>query len=158
METIFNNPGLQHLAEKVFWNLNVEDLKMCSQINQSCKQILENPMFWLNKFGELSMENQKDWIKILQSVKNSEYEKIIVSYLKWNLKKEAKVVDLPSYWFNRFRRLSKEKQEDWLKVIESEKNSEKDQAWLVNACRQSFILMLQKRLERLQFNGNLKNS
>ena len=114
-------------------------------------------MFWLNKFGELSKENQKDWIKILQSVKNSEYEKIIVSYLKWNLKKEAKVVDLPSYWFNRFRRLSKEKQEDWLKVIESEKNSEKDQAWLVNACRQSFILMLQKRLERLQFNGNLKN-
>ena len=32
MEKIFNNPGLQHLAEKVFWNLNVEDLKVCAQI------------------------------------------------------------------------------------------------------------------------------
>ena len=42
METIFNNPGLQHLAEEVFWNLNAEDLKICAQINQSCKQILQN--------------------------------------------------------------------------------------------------------------------
>ena len=92
METIANNPGLQHLTEKVFWNLNVEDLKMCSQINQSCKQMLENPMFWLNKFGELSKENQKDWIKILQSVKNSNHEEIIIYYLKWNL---------PRDWFNR---------------------------------------------------------
>ena len=90
METIFNNPGLQHLAEKVFRNLNIEDLKMCSQINQSCKQILENPMFWLNKFGELSKENQKDWIKILQSVKNSEYEKIIVSLSKMEFEKRSK--------------------------------------------------------------------
>ena len=33
METIINNPGLQHIAEKVFWNLDVEDLKICAQIN-----------------------------------------------------------------------------------------------------------------------------
>ena len=41
MEKIMNNPGLQHLAENVFWNLDVEDLKICAQINQSCKQILQ---------------------------------------------------------------------------------------------------------------------
>ena len=35
MEKIFSNPGLQHLAEKVFWNLDAEDLKICAQINQS---------------------------------------------------------------------------------------------------------------------------
>ena len=59
MEKIINNPGLQHLAEKVFFNLNVEDLEICAQINQSCKKILENPMFWLRKFGDsLSNENQ----------------------------------------------------------------------------------------------------
>ena len=66
MEKIVNNPGLQHLAEKVFFNLNVENLKICAQINQSCKQILENPMFWLRKFENLSKENQKDWTKIIQ--------------------------------------------------------------------------------------------
>ena len=51
MAKIFTYPGFQHLAEKVFMNLDVEDLKMCAQINQSCKQILKNSMFWLKKFG-----------------------------------------------------------------------------------------------------------
>ena len=86
MENIINNPGLQHLVEKIFWNLDVEDLKICAQINQSCKQILTNSMFWLGKLGGLSEKSQKDWIKIIQSVKNSDYEKVIVSYLQWNLK------------------------------------------------------------------------
>lgn len=94
METIINNPGLQHLAEKVFWNLDVEDLKICAQINQSSKQILENPMFWVNKFKSLSKENQKDWIKVIKTV-NSDKENLIISYLQWNLMKEA--VDLPCY-------------------------------------------------------------
>ncbi len=86
MEKIISNPGLQHLAEKVFWNLDVEDLKICGKINQSCKKILEDAMFWLGKFGNLSKENKKDWIKIIQSVKNSDYEKVIIPYLQWNLK------------------------------------------------------------------------
>ena len=34
MEKIFNNPGLQQLAEKVFWNLDVEDLKICAKIKK----------------------------------------------------------------------------------------------------------------------------
>ena len=98
MEKIINNPGLQHLAEKVFFNLNVEDMKICAEINQSCKQILENPMFWLRKFeGCLSKENQREWIKIIQSsVENSKKEKSIISYLQWNLKKNV-LDDLPCY-------------------------------------------------------------
>ena len=58
MEKIISNPGLQHLAEKVFLNLDVGDLKICGEINQSCKQILENPMFWLGKFKYLSTINR----------------------------------------------------------------------------------------------------
>ena len=114
MEKIVSNPGLQHLAENVFWNLNIEDLKICAQINQSCKQILENPMFWLRKFEYLSKESQKEWVKIIQSVKNSDYEKIIISYLQWNLKKEVVVEDLPCFWFNKFRSLSMENQKNWV--------------------------------------------
>ena len=89
MEEIIKNPGLQHLAEKVFWNLVVEDLRNCAQINQSCQQILQNPIFWLRKFKHLSMENKKCWIKAIQSVKNSDKVIAIISYLRWNLKKEA---------------------------------------------------------------------
>ena len=33
MEKIVCSPGLQHLVEKVFWNLDAEDLKICAQIN-----------------------------------------------------------------------------------------------------------------------------
>ena len=96
MENIVKNPGLQHLAEKVFWNLVVEDLRNCAQINQSCQQILQNPIFWLRKFKHLSMENKNCWIKAIQSVKNSDKVIAIISYLRWNLKKEA-LMDLPCY-------------------------------------------------------------
>ena len=50
MENIINNPGLQHLTEKILWNLNYEDMEACGLINRSCKQILEDPFFWLGKF------------------------------------------------------------------------------------------------------------
>ena len=95
MEKIINNLGLQHLVENLFFNLNVEDLKICAQINQSSKQILENPMFWLRKFEDrLSKENQNKWIKIIQSSENSKKKKVIALYLQWNLKKDI-AMDLP---------------------------------------------------------------
>ena len=56
MEKIVNNPGLQHLAEKVLWNLDVKDLKS-GMINQSCKQILKKQIFCLEKFKHLSKKN-----------------------------------------------------------------------------------------------------
>ena len=96
MEKIISNPGLQHLAEKVFWNLDVEDLKICAKINQSPKKILQNPIFALRKFENLSKKNRLEWTKVIQLVKNSDKGIAIISYLRWNLKKEA-LVDLPCY-------------------------------------------------------------
>ena len=123
MEKIVSNPGLQHLAEKVFWNLDTAHLKICAQINLSSKQILQNPIFCLSKFEYLSKENRKEWIKIIQSVKNSNYEKVIVSFLQWNLQKEVVEVDLSCFWFKKFRSLSEENQNDWIQVNKSMKNS-----------------------------------
>ena len=98
-EKILNNPGLQHLAENFFDNLKFEDLDICREINQSSKQILDhqmdNPMFLLRKLRGLSKENQKDWIKVIESVKNAKKEKAISAYLQWNLKKRRK--DFPCY-------------------------------------------------------------
>ena len=96
MDNIINNPGLQHLAEKVFWNLDSEDLKNCAQINQCCKKILQYPIFCLRKFEHISKENQKDWIKIIQSVTNSDKGISIISYLQWKLKNEH-LMDLLCY-------------------------------------------------------------
>ena len=130
MEKIINNPGFfQHIAEKVFLNLDVDVLKICGQINKSCEQILKKPMFWLRKFGRLSKESQEDWVNIIQSVKNSDYEIVIISYLQWKLKKEVvEVVDLPYIWFKKFRSLPQEIQNNWIKIIESHKNSDKEEA------------------------------
>ena len=36
LESIFNNPGLQHITENIFCNLNNEDLEVCRTVNQSC--------------------------------------------------------------------------------------------------------------------------
>ena len=95
LEKILNNPGLQHLAEKIFDNLNFEYLAICRGINESSKQILK-PIFILRKFRGISQQNQKDWIEVIQSANNSEKEKAIASYLKWSLKKDV-LVDLPCY-------------------------------------------------------------
>ena len=65
MMNILNNPGLVHLAENIFWNLDVNSLKICAQINQCCNQILKNPIFCLRKFEHISKENQKDWINAI---------------------------------------------------------------------------------------------
>ena len=100
LEKILNNPGLQHLAENIFDNLKYEDLEICRGINQSSKQILDHqmkkPMFWLRKFRGLSNKNKKEWIKDIESLRNSEKEKVISTYLQWNLMKDA-FVDLPCY-------------------------------------------------------------
>ena len=98
MEKIINNPGLQHLAENIFLNLSYADLKKCQLINQSISQILDNPMFWIKELFRkgLSKENQKEWIKAIQSEMISAKKKHIAEYLKWNLKKK-KSFDLPCY-------------------------------------------------------------
>ena len=94
METIIKNPGLQHLVEKVFWNLDVEDLRICAHIKQSCKKILQHPIFCLEKFEHLSKKNQLDWIKAIQSVNSSDMGITIISYLQWNFKKNI-MDDIP---------------------------------------------------------------
>ena len=95
MEQFLSNPGLQHLAENVFWNLDVNDLKICAQINQTCKQILKYPTFCLSKFEHLSEKNHRDWVKACQTEKNSDKGIAIISYFKWNLKKN--ILDPPCY-------------------------------------------------------------
>ena len=99
LEKILNNPGLQHIAENIFDNLDSKKLEVCRGINQSSKQILDSqmvqPKFLLRQFRGLSKKNEKDWTKVIDSVKDSEKIKAISSFLQWNLKKDDN--DLPCY-------------------------------------------------------------
>ena len=98
LESIFNNPGLQHIAENIFCNLNYENLELCRTVNQSCKKILNEPMFWLKKFIRrgLSMKDQWEWTKAIQLTKHTNLEKNVLFYLKKSSKNE-RVVNLPCY-------------------------------------------------------------
>ena len=76
MEKILNNPGLQHIAENVFFNLDVEHLLICGLLNEYSKQILDSrmfqdPMFWLTKYEGLSLKNQNDWADVILLVNDS---------------------------------------------------------------------------------------
>ena len=85
MEEIINSPGLQHIAEEIFLNLDFKGIMTCKLINDSCKEIVDNPMFWLKKWklsGRLSNENHKNWVKAIQITKNTSLEKNVLAYMK----------------------------------------------------------------------------
>ena len=109
LEKILNNSGFAHLAENIFSNTTDEYADVCRDINQSSKSILDNPMFYLRKFKNISKENQKVWFKFIQAERNSKKLKAIISYLQWNLKKEP-LVDLLCF-------TSPEVQDDFRKKI-----------------------------------------
>ena len=98
LENFINNPGLQHLAERIFVNLNYQDLKDCRLINKSSKIILENPMFWLKKFIQrgISKQDQTDWINAIHLTRDTNFKTNILWYLKRSFKNE-RVFNLPCY-------------------------------------------------------------
>ena len=130
LEKIVNNPGLQHIAENIFCNLNYKDLDVCRNINQSCKKILDEPMFWLKIFMKrgLSMKDQLDWTKAIQLTKYTNLKKNILSYLKKCAKNE-RVVNLPCYINEKIVENSKNLTKQYLKPFINRLYGE-----LFNAC------------------------
>ena len=98
MEIFLKSPGLQHIAENVFLNLNYKTLKTCRHVNKICKQILDNPMFWIKKFIRrgLSKDNQIKWSKAIQITKNTGLKRNVLRYLK-QCSKNERAVDIPCY-------------------------------------------------------------
>ena len=90
MESFIKNPGLQHLAEEVFLNLDFEKLEVCGLVNESCRQIIDNPMFWLKKFIRrgLSEKNQMAWTEVIRLTRDTDLEAYVMRYLKWCSKNE----------------------------------------------------------------------
>ena len=99
MKEIVKNPGLQYIIEKIFLNLDFEDILACKLINKSCKTIVDNPTFWLKKWRlrGLSKENRKDWIKLIQMNTNANVEKYVDLYIKKIIRDNYHVVDVPCY-------------------------------------------------------------
>ena len=98
-KTIVNNPGLQNITEKIFLNLNFEDLMACQSINKSCKEILDYPMFWLKIWRlrqGLSPKNHSDWAKAIQTTQNTTLKGNVCSYTK-KIVQIGHFVDVPCF-------------------------------------------------------------
>ena len=49
MDQIIENPGFQHLTEKILLNLPFKDVISLQLVNKTLKEILDDPMFWIKK-------------------------------------------------------------------------------------------------------------
>ena len=98
LENLTNDADVQHLAENIFSCLSYKDLEACQLINQSSRAIINNPRFWLRKLIQngMSKNNGNDWIKAIELVKDTDFERNLQLYLKRSLGK-AKMLDIPCY-------------------------------------------------------------
>ena len=107
MNEIINTPGLQHIIERIFFNLDFEDLMNFHLVNKALKQILDQwidvkPMSWLNKWRSnrgLSEKNKLDWTRALQMTKDTILRVNVALYIR-NVIKIGHFVDVPCYIHN----------------------------------------------------------
>ena len=76
MDFITRNPGLQHIIEEIFMNLDHKNLLKCQEVDLSWEIILKNPTFWLEKCVQkgISNEDQLEWYKLIKTLKNKDLD------------------------------------------------------------------------------------
>ena len=78
MDLITRTPGLIHIAERIFSDLERNDLLQCQKVNEYWASILRNPWFWYNRMMKdttLSQEHQKEWSKFCEKLSKSNITK-----------------------------------------------------------------------------------
>ena len=84
MDTFTKNPGLQHIAGEIFFNLDLESLEKCKDVNESWKMNIETPSFWLRKClkSGFLMNNQASWEKAVRLSNEFDIEENMIQLLK----------------------------------------------------------------------------
>ena len=91
MDVITKIPGLQHISEDIFKFLDKKSLMNCRSTNSSWKNVLDQPIFWLQK---LEMEG---WKALSKNIEDQHIAKEFVRYLL-QLKKENIPPDVRYKW------------------------------------------------------------
>ena len=71
MDRITRTPGLIHIAEQIFSNLERNDLMQCQEVNEYWASILRNPWFWYNRMTQnttLPQIHQKEWMDFCEKL------------------------------------------------------------------------------------------
>ena len=104
LEKFINIPGLHHIAENIFLNLNYQSLEACILVKRSFQhyldQLMANPLFFLKKFicAGMSKKNEMDWTEIIQMTRGTKVGEIIIFYFKQCLQNERIVdFDMPCH-------------------------------------------------------------
>ena len=84
LDLISKTPGLQHITEQIFLELNHENLIECEKVNTSWKRIMNNPNLLLKICVKkrLITQHEVKWLKLIQTLTDPRIEGNIVSYLK----------------------------------------------------------------------------
>ena len=73
MEDIVKSPGLQHIIKTTLTFLDKSDIASFRLVNQNCKSIVNDPIFFLKKLSQLK-DTPKDlienWMKTIQNLQN----------------------------------------------------------------------------------------
>ena len=72
MDLITRTPGLIHIAEQIFSNLERTSLLVCQEVNEYWASILRNPWFWYDRMAKntkLSQEHQKEWMNFCEKLR-----------------------------------------------------------------------------------------
>ena len=78
MDRITKTPGLIHIAEQIFSNLDRNDLLQCQKVNEYWATILRNPWFWYKRMMKnttLSEEHQREWSNFCEKLSKSNLTK-----------------------------------------------------------------------------------
>ena len=78
MDLITTTPGLIHIAEQIFSNLDRYSLLICQKVNVYWASILQNPWFWFNRMMQnttLSQVHQKEWMDFCKKLSKSNLTK-----------------------------------------------------------------------------------
>ena len=81
MDLITKTPGLIHIAEQIFSNLERNDLLQCQEVNEYWGSILRNPWFWYDRMLKnstlpaLPQEHRKEWRDFCEKLSKSNLTK-----------------------------------------------------------------------------------
>ena len=102
MDLITKTPGVQHIAEQIFLNLDFFSIWQCQKVNNHWWNIIMNPLFWFYKMKtstKLSQENQNEWIIFCEKLSKLNITQDMTLQLKYIFGKLDDSVKLnETYW------------------------------------------------------------
>ena len=88
MDIIVEIPGLQHIAEDIFLELEEKSLKKCQNLNRKYRNFLGSPRFllkfWLNKLSqeELFQDDIESYNELVKKLVDVQLQESMVNQLK----------------------------------------------------------------------------